>query len=108
MTRLKALREALNIKQEEISILCGVTQSTVSLWESGKTVPRKSALKKLADRYGVTVGYLLGIDEKDEPDISQVDFALSGEIRDLSEAEKLDLLEYVRFKRAQKAKREEP
>ena len=65
MSRIKELREALGIKQEEIAMLCGVTQSTVSLWEIGKTVPRKKALETLANRFGVSAGYLLGI-ENDE------------------------------------------
>ena len=105
MTRIKELREALGIKQEELAMLCGVTQSTISLWEIGKTVPRKKALAKLAERFGVSAGYILGIDSEDDaPDIGDIDFALSGEIRDLSDAEKQDVLDYVRFKRAQRAK----
>ena len=68
MTRIKELREALGIKQEEIAMLCGVTQSTVSLWEIGKTVPRKKALETLAKRFGVSVGYILGVEaDSSEP-----------------------------------------
>lgn len=36
------------------------------------------------------------------PDITSIDFALSGEISQLSDAEKKDILDYVRFKRQQK------
>lgn len=107
MTRIKELREALGIKQEELAMLCGVTQSTISLWEIGRTVPRKKALEKLSERFGVSAGYILGIEgEESAPAIGDIDFALSGEIRDLSDAEKQDVLDYVRFKRAQRARQE--
>ena len=66
MTRIKELREALGIKQEELAILCGVTQSTISLWEIGRTVPRKKALEKLAERFGVSAGYILGIEDAEK------------------------------------------
>lgn len=105
MTRIRELREKLDIKQEEIAVLCNVNQSTVSLWESGKTVPRKKALGLLAERFGVTVGYLLGVEgNEDEAEIGDIDFALSGEIRDLTNDEKQDILDYVKFKKAQKAR----
>lgn len=107
MTRIKELREALGIKQEELALLCNVTQSTISLWEIGKTAPRKKALEKLSERFGVSAGYILGMDDSNpKPDISNIDFALSGEIRELTDDEKQDLLDYVRFKRAQKARQE--
>ena len=38
--------------------------------------------------------------------ISDIEYALTGEIHDLSEAEMQDVLDYVRFKRAQKARQE--
>lgn len=65
MTRIKELREALGIKQEELALLCDVTQSTVSLWEIGKTFPRPKALGKLSERFGVSAGYILGIEDDD-------------------------------------------
>ena len=105
MSRIKELREALGIKQEELAILCNVTQGTISLWEKGKTIPRKNALEKLSERFGVSIGYILGSEGgESEPNINDIDFALSGEIRDLSDAEKQDILDYIRFKRAQRAK----
>ena len=81
MTRIKELREAFGIKQEELAMLCNVTQSTVSQWEIGRTAPRKKALEKLSERFGVSAGYILGIDDtRTIPDITDIDFALSGEI----------------------------
>ena len=70
-------------------------------------MPRKKALEKLSERFGVSAGYLLGIDDASpEPDISNIDYVLSGELRDLTDDEKQDVLDYIHFKRAQKAKQE--
>ena len=39
---LKAARINANLKQEQVAIKLGVTESTVSRWENGKTkVPKK-------------------------------------------------------------------
>lgn len=75
MTRIKELRESLGIKQEELAMLCGVTQSTISLWEIGRTVPRKRALEKLAERFGVSAGYILGIENAEVQDIQRLDLS---------------------------------
>lgn len=38
----------------------GVSQSTLSDWKAGKSVPRPITLKVLADYFGVSVSYLKG------------------------------------------------
>ena len=69
MTRIRELRESMGIKQEELALLCHVSQSTISMWEIGKTVPRKKALEKLAERFGVPAGYILGIDDMEDGEV---------------------------------------
>jgi transcriptional regulator with XRE-family HTH domain len=55
----------------------GVTPTSVSEWESDKSVPREDALAKLADYLGVTPAYLrygigdLGIAEQAEASAEQ-------------------------------------
>lgn len=44
--------------------------------------------------------------EPEEYTMSDIDYALSDEIQDLSETDKQEILDYIRFKRAQKAKKE--
>lgn len=59
--------------------------------------------QKIADYFGVTVGYLLGQEEKPEPEKKQeaslegVDFALYGEVQDLTDAQKRDVLRFIQF-----------
>ena len=51
------------MSQQELAQELGVDQSTVSLWESGKTMPRANLLPKVAKLLGCTVDELLA----DEP-----------------------------------------
>lgn len=109
MTRLRECRENANLSQKYVAITLGVAPPSVANWERGKTNPTHENTMKLADLYGVSVDYLLGRTEEPHPEelsINDIDFALSGEIRDLTDNEKQDVLDYVRFKRAQKARQE--
>lgn len=102
---IRDLRIAMSMKQEELAHRCGVKQGAVSTWENGQSTPKPEAIRIMTNLFGVSMGYLLGYeDETPDLDISDIDFALSGEIRDLTEDEKRDILDYVRFKRAQKTK----
>lgn len=51
--------------------LLGVSQSTISMWRTGKAFPRIEVLEKLADYFGITVAELLSDHNddaiKDEP-----------------------------------------
>lgn len=52
-------RKRANLSQADVAKEVGVDQSTVCLWETGKTKPRASILPKIAAIYGVTVDELL-------------------------------------------------
>lgn len=109
MSRLRECRENAHLSQKYVAITLGIAPPSVANWERGKTNPTNENMIRLADLYGVSVDYLLGrTDNPNGSDISiaDIDFALSGEIRDLTDAEKQDVLDYVRFKRAQKARQE--
>lgn len=58
--RLKELREEKHISQAQLAKAIGVGQSTVGMWESGKSVPEYKTLMKVADYFQVTVDYLIG------------------------------------------------
>lgn len=61
MSFASARRQA-NLSQAEVAKKVGVDQSTVCLWETGKTKPRASILPIIAALYGVTVDELLAED----------------------------------------------
>lgn len=65
MIRIKELRELRGLQQKDLAIDLGVTQPTISGWESGIKVPSARNTKKIADYFHVSVDYLLGRDEKE-------------------------------------------
>ena len=59
---VKSAREKRGMTQQDIAVALDIDQSTVSLWESGKTSPRAKLLPKLAQILGCTVDELLADD----------------------------------------------
>ena len=64
---VKSARERCGMTQQNLAVTIGVDQSTVSLWEVGKTQPRARLLPKLAKILGCTVDELLTPDNPDGP-----------------------------------------
>ena len=67
MLRLREARKAKGLTQVEVSRISGISQNGYSDWETGKNRGDARSLGRLAELYGVTVNYLLGIDENDAP-----------------------------------------
>ena len=61
---LKIARIKAGMTQAEVAQAVGVNQASVSLWESGVTLPRAATLVALADLYCCTIDELLGREEK--------------------------------------------
>lgn len=63
--RLRRLREQKKMKRRVASELCGLSKNMMRRYENGEVEPKASALILLADFYGVSVDYILGVkDEK--------------------------------------------
>ena len=56
---ISELRKAKNLTQEQLAEMIGVTQKSVSRWETGKNMPDISLLQPLAAELGVSVAELL-------------------------------------------------
>lgn len=65
--RIRELRAEKNISQQKLADEIGVTRQAVSLFEKGGRDPKLETWIKLADYFGVHVGYLQGIEDKTEP-----------------------------------------
>ena len=59
MNSIKAIRKRRHVSAESLARELGVTRQTVVNWEAGTTEPPASAIKKMADFFGVTTDELL-------------------------------------------------
>lgn len=64
--KIRDLRKQKRMSQTELAKSAGVSQTTVTAWETGKAEPSSSAVAKLADIFNVTTDYLLGRPNKQE------------------------------------------
>lgn len=58
--KLKELRDNKNYKQNELIDYLGISQATLSNYETGRRMPSYETLIKIAKFYNVTTDYLLG------------------------------------------------
>lgn len=71
--RIKELRKAKNITQEQLAEYLEVSSQAVSRWETGLTCPDISNLPRLAELFSITVDELLGVnEEKKRREINEV------------------------------------
>ena len=52
---LPAARQNKNMTQKDLATFCGVSESTVSNWEKGKSEPTVSQAKIIADACGLCI-----------------------------------------------------
>ncbi len=64
MNRIRELREDRDLRQTDLSAATGIDQKTISNYETGKTNPDSWAIIRLAEFFGVSCDYLLGISQR--------------------------------------------
>ena len=62
----ESLLEKHGITAYKVAKATGITTSTLTSWKQGKYVPKPDKLQKIADYFGVSLGYLMGT-EGEEP-----------------------------------------
>lgn len=60
--RLVEIRDDFNLNQRDVAMILGVTQQTYSLWERGNKIIPLRQLNALCNYYGVSMDYILGLD----------------------------------------------
>ena len=63
--RFEQLLQKRGVTPYKVSKETGVTQTSLSNWKSGRKKPSAKTLQKMADYFGVTVGYLMGTEEEE-------------------------------------------
>lgn len=61
--RLRSLRAQKGMSQRDLAPVLGVRPQTISLYESGETLPNVATLSKMADVFEVSGDYLMGRSE---------------------------------------------
>lgn len=62
--RISQLRRTKGMSQEALGAELGVSRQAISKWESGRATPEVEKLIAMSRLFGVSVGYLLGIEEE--------------------------------------------
>lgn len=63
---IRDLRIKNKISAKELSKILKISESSISLYESGKRTPSLSLIVKIADYFNVSTDYLLGVIEKQQ------------------------------------------
>lgn len=61
--RLKELRQEKKLGQVELAKYLDVSKGIISLWENGLREPSMSSLISLAKFFGVSIDYLVGLED---------------------------------------------
>ncbi len=104
------LCEKKGVSPTRAALEIGLSKATPTSWKNKGITPQAAQLQKIASYFGVSVDSLLGIKQKEKPaakiseldqQLEGIDFALFGEVKDLTDEQKQDVLDYIRFKKAQ-------
>lgn len=89
MNRIKQLRKARGLRQADVARETCIDQKTLSNYETGRTNPDSYAIVQMADFFGVTADYLLGLSDYNLKDID----ALLAEVKETQA--KLQMIEKI-------------
>ena len=101
MNILKDLRTKKGVYQKDVAKYLGVDRTTYVKYERGYSEPNLDTIKKLANYFDVTVDFLLGEENTLDSQFNEIEFALYGEVKELTDEQKQDILDYARFKKEQ-------
>lgn len=91
--------------QKDLTDFLGITKNAFTNWKNGNNTSYLKKLPEIADFFNVTTDYLLGKSKyktADEKEFSELEFALLGEIHDLTQEEQQKILEFARFTKSQR------
>lgn len=109
--RIKALREELGLKQEDLANKMLVSPSAIGMYETNKREPNNELILKLAQFFNVSTDYLLGKTDIRNPG-KQIDDVLNEamigmskeEYEALSETQKKQIRDFALFVKKQNEK----
>ena len=91
---LKTLRKEKNLTQEQAAEQLGVSNRTVSRWETGTNMPDISLLMEIAELYGVSIPELIEGERKSEK-MNEEAKEVAARMCDYAETEKTTILKNI-------------
>ena len=61
--KIKSLRQEKGVGQNKMAEDLGVSNASISYWETGKQIPSAEVIYKMAKYFNVSADYILGITE---------------------------------------------
>jgi transcriptional regulator with XRE-family HTH domain len=104
--RIKELRIANKLTQEELGNILGVKKAAIQKYESGKVANiKRTKIKLLAETLGVTPPYLMGFENGDNPvkKITKNDQLLLDSYHELSPDNQMKLLGMIKLMHCEEA-----
>lgn len=98
--RIKSIAKEKKITIGKMLEDCKLSKNTLSSMQSGGFAPRIETVTKIADYLDCSVDYLLGkteIPNMIDKQLEGVNFALYGEVQNLTDKQKEEVLKFVQF-----------
>lgn len=95
--RLRNLRVVKGLSQEELGKVLGYQRSAISGYEVGRNQPSYEVLNKISEYFNVSIDYLLGSDDKKDPDF--IDLLGVNALTDEEYKQIIDFLKQPGYKR---------
>lgn len=86
-----------NLTLYKVSKDTGIANTVLYAWKNGKSSLKQDKLVILADYLGVSVAYLMGLDETPPPTYTPVEQAILHDLMNLSEDQKIKVLDFIQF-----------
>ena len=101
--KLRQARKAAGMTQKDLAEAVDLKHNAVSNWEKGVSSPGPEMIRKLCNILRMPPNFFF--DTQEEESLSGVEFALFGEVRQLSPEDQQDVLNFIRYKRSLQDKR---
>ena len=88
----------------QLTVMLGISKSNVTNWKNG-SIPKSDKIQQIASYFGVSTDYLLGNETEGkslDEQLKGIDFALHSESKELTDGEKQDVLNFVKFIKAKR------
>lgn len=109
--RIEDLCKNQGINMTQMCKEAGIPRGNLTDLKNGRTaILSTKNLGKISNYFQVSMDYLLGNEQKKEPttksdeldlQLEGIDFALFGEVKEMTDEQKQDVLDYIKFKKSQ-------